>query len=456
MPDLFPYQEAGAAWLAQRSRAALLDRPRVGKTAQVIRGMDLLGHRRGIIVVPAVAREHWRRELHAFGLIPRKVIKGVSIHDFVAWSHGKADVLVTSYDMAVRWTPHMMGERLEVLDYVHFDEAHMLKSLATSRAKALIGPHGEGGGGLAQWGLYSWWVTGTPVPNDPMDIYTMLRHVQCMPLSEYAFRKRYFTSFARTYSIEARAIDAMLPELRALIANNSICRTLSETAPDLPPMFMSTYVVDGEDEWVREALRQHPGLDEMIREALEGERGLSAIDAPHIATLRRLIGEAKAVAYASTILGELESGLDKVVVFGHHRSVLQTVATHLTKHGIACGMITGDVSDKERVAVQDRFREDPAYRAVICNIRAAGVAINLTSSAAIDMLESDWAPRMNYQALMRVYGQTQKRTVRARFITLANSFDETIQEIIARKTQACDDIERPDPAIPSMAEMLRT
>lgn len=451
---LFPYQEDGARFLASRRRAGLFDKPRVGKTAQVIRALDLLGHGRGIIVCPAVARENWRREFARFELQKRRVSKGVSIHDFVAWANGVFDTLVTSYEMMVRWAPYL-AERCEVLQFMHFDEAHGMKNGDTARSKALIGPHSDGGLGAAQWCEASWWITGTPVPNDPMDIYTFLRFAQVMPLGSNDFRKRYFTSRPKTYGTAQSAKADMLTELRALIGNNSISRTLKETSPDLPPMFATTYVVDGDATEVRDLLRQHPGLDEAIIKALDSEKGLSGLDAPYVATLRRLLGEAKALPYSHTLLGELEGGLDKVVVFGHHRSALHSVRDYLWKHGIKCGLITGDTSEKEKTAVQDAFASDPSYRAVLCNIRAAGVAINLTAAAAIDMLECDWAPWMNYQALMRVYGQTQTRAVRARFITLANSFDEIVNEVVAAKTRACADLDMaPEAAIPSMAEML--
>ncbi len=451
---LFPYQEEGARFLASRPRAGLFDKPRVGKTAQVIRGMDLLGHERGIIVCPAVARENWRREFRRFEVHKRRVCKGVTLHDFVAWANGRFDTLVTSYDMAVRWAPYL-HERCEVLQFLHFDEGHALKNAETSRAKAILGPHSDGAHGALQWSEYSWWITGTPVPNDPMDIHTFLRFAGVMPLGADKFRNRYFNSRPKTYGTAQTAKGDMLAELRQLIGNNSMSRTLAETSPGLPPMLATTYVVDGDTSEVRDMLRQHPGLDAKIIEALDSDKGLRGLDAPYIATLRRLLGEAKALPYAHTLLGELEGGLDKVVVFGHHRSALHSVRDYLWRHNIRCGLITGDTSEKEKTAVQDAFAQDPSYRAVLCNIRAAGVAINLTASAAIDMLECDWAPWMNYQALMRVYGQTQTRTVRARFITLADSFDETVNEVIAAKTRACGELDlSPETTLPDMASML--
>lgn len=438
--DLFPYQDEGARFLASRERAGLLDKPGVGKTAQVVRAMDYRGAMRAWITCPAVAREHWRGEFDKFGRTKRKVCKGVTIHDFVAWANGHFDVMVTSYDMAARWAPRLF-ERCEVLDTMVFDEAHYLKNDVTSRSLALLGPDADGGAGAMQWARQGWWLTGTPVPNDPIDIYTFLRFARCMPLRKQEFSKRYFTSRATTYGSVQRAKPEMTGELRALIANNSLCRTVEETGVDLPPVFITTYLVDGDAADVRAMLREHPGLDGLIMKALDSEKGISGLTAPHVATLRRLLGEAKAVPYAALLLGELESGLDKMVVFAHHKAALQVVRDYLVRHGIRCGTIDGSTPEKERVAVKEAFQTDPNFRVILCNIRAAGTALTLTAACNVDMLESDWAPASNYQAIKRVHRLTQTRKVRARMVTLANTFDVEVNKIVARKTAAVGELD---------------
>ncbi|MGZ7153875.1 hypothetical protein ACXWOD_10320, partial [Streptococcus pyogenes] len=59
----------------------------------------------------------------------------------------------------------------------------------------------------------------------------------------------------------------------------------------------------------------------------------------------------------------------------------------------------------------------------------------------IDMLESDWSPAGNAQAIKRVHRYGQTNSVRARFITLANSLDETVNSIVAQKTASIAEIE---------------
>jgi len=94
-------------------------------------------------------------------------------------------------------------------------------------------------------------------------------------------------------------------------------------------------VLDGDASDVRDLLMAHPGLDQAIKDTLEAGQSMKMLDAPHMATLRRLIGEAKSAPYAHALVGELESGLDKIVVFGHHTNVLTGVFNTLVKHGTA-------------------------------------------------------------------------------------------------------------------------
>jgi len=438
--EVFPYQDEGARFLASRARAGLLDKPGVGKTAQVVRAMDYVGARRGWITCPAVAREHWRGEFSKFGRIRRKVCKGETMHDFVAWAHGHFDVMVTSYDMAARWSTHL-HERCEVLDSMAIDEAHYLKNDLTRRSISLLGPGADGAHGAVQWAKQGWWLTGTPVPNDPIDIYTFLRFTGAMPLEKKPFSERYFTSRSTTYGSVQRARPEMTDELRTLIANNSLCRTVEDTGVFLPPIFLTTYLVDGSTAEVRQLLREHPGLDEAIIKALDSDKGVAGLTAAHVATLRRLLGEAKAVPYSALLLGELESGLDKMVVFAHHKTALKIVRDYLAKHNIRCGVIDGSTPEKERVAIVQAFQSDPTFRVVLANIRAAGTALTLTAACNIDMLESDWAPAANYQAIKRVHRLTQTRKVRARMITLANSFDVDVNRVVAMKTAAVGELD---------------
>jgi len=428
--DLFPYQEDGATFLASRERAGLFDEMGTGKSAQTIRALDNVKARRIIIVCPAAVRETWSGELRKFSRIQRRVIKGRSIHDLGTWLKGRADVLLLSYEMASRWAPKIEGD---LFDALVLDEAHYCKSATAARTRAILGTQCDGAKGLAKWAAHVWFLTGTPMPNDPIDIWPWMRFVGATSLGIGPFTTRYFKSSMGAFSAHQTPRDEMIAELRHAIGQHSLRRTKEQAGLQLPPIFLTTQTVDGDTAEIRELLRDWPGLEAAILEAIE-QGGLSFIEAQHIATLRRLVGEAKAPAFVRLMEEELESGLDKVVIMGVHKAALAHVATGLARFGVV--EINGSVPEALRMEAVQKFQNDPATRVFIGNVKAAGTGLTLTAASDIVMLESSWSPADNAQALMRVHRIGQKSNVRARFISLANSIDDVVTETVARKTAA--------------------
>lgn len=431
--ELMPYQQHGADWIARRERAGLLDVPGLGKTAQVIRALDLRRAKRGLIVCPAHLRENWRGEFFKFSHVQRKLSKAANIHDFVAWSRGVFDVLLLSYERATKWAK-LIHDHAEPLDFIAFDEAHYLNAPETQRTLAILGPHGDGLGGLAQWACQAFWVTGTLMTNDPANAYNFLRFTNAIKMPYGTFQKRYFFTRTSTYGQRNKPRPDMLAELRALIANNSIRRTFEDVGVELPPIFLTTTLVDGDSEQIRAMLAGAPGLEQAIINAVN-QGGLSFLDSQHIATLRRLIGEAKAIPYAEMLLEELASDpTQKFVVMGISRDALITVRDALARKHIWSVLVQGGVSESARVQAIEAFQANPNCRVFIGNMRAAGTGLTLTASARIDILESDWSPAVNDQAIKRIRRIGQTLAQHARFITLARSLDETVNRIVVEKT----------------------
>lgn len=435
---LFPYQEVGASFLAQRDRAGLHDEMGIGKTAQFIRAINLCGHRRGLVAGPASLRANFIREYRKFGQYDLRICKGHTVHDYVAWQRGRYDIMVTSYELGTKWYQHWRTHG-EFLDFSVIDEAHYLKEMKTARTRAFMGVDACMSDCWAQWSCQAWHVTGTPIPNDPVDIYTFLRFVGAMPLSLPDFIKRYFVTRRTTYGMRCTVRPEMAPELQALIENNRIRRTQAEIGIQLPPIFLTTALVDGDDSRILDLLREHPGLDAAILAALERGQMLPPQKDTPVATLRRLIGEAKAVPYAHQLLEELRFTGDKRVVFGIHINALEYVRDFLVRNGIHAVLVRGGTKDPD--AEVQEFQNNPACQCIVGNIKALGTGHTLTAACEIDMLESDFAPAGNAQAIKRIARIGQVRKMRARFITLANSFDETVNGIVAEKTAAIAAVE---------------
>jgi len=436
---VFGYQEIAATYMAHAHRFGLHDEMGVGKTATTIRAIDMIGARRGIVVAPALARENWVREFKRFGMTPFRLCKGETIHDFTAWRKGRFNVIVTSYELATKWASEifMTGEPL---DFFAMDEAHYLKNAASKRSKALLGPESDGKDSPLAWVKHAWHITGTPMANDPLDIYTFLKFTGDTDLHREVFIRRYFYQMPGAYSVRTEPKPEMLDELKALIRRHSIRRTQKEVGLELPPIFLTTYVVDGDTKAVTAALKEHPDLERAIVAALDAG-GLSFLDAQYIATLRRLIGEAKAVPYAHELADEILAYGKKRVVFGIHLDALANVAHILRKRGIKCVVVNGETPKANADQHVVDFQNDPSVMVFLGNIRKAGTAITLTAACDIDILESDWSPAGNAQAIKRVHRIGQFSVVRARFITLAKSIDEVVNDVVSRKTAAIASID---------------
>ena len=433
--QLFPYQDTGANWIATRRRSGLLDVPGLGKSAQVIRALDLRRVKRGIIVCPAHLTSNWIREHGLFAVMPRRLVKIRNIHDLIAWMRGVFDVAVMSYEMATRLAPHIHDEG-ETFDFMAMDEAHYLSKLDTKRASALLGVNGTGHGGLVQWAEQAFWVTGTLMSNDPIQCWTFLKFAGAVQLSHAAFQRRYFTTRTTTWGDRNKPRTETLPELQMLIANNSIRRTFEQVGIELPPIHLTTTLVDGDTDEIKRLLAQHPGLDSSILHAIE-QGGLSFLDSQHVASMRRLIAEAKAVPYAEMLLDELRADPDrKVVVMGIHRLPLQMIRDYLAKHKVWAVLVQGGMAEHAKQQAVDSFQSNPLCRVFLGNIESAGTGYTLTAAAWIDMFESDWRPAGNDQAIRRIRRIGQQRTQHARFIALARSLDEAVNRVVAEKTKA--------------------
>lgn len=431
--ELMPYQDQGARFIASRERSGLLDEPGAGKTCQTIRAIDLRRARRGLVICPAHLRENWRGEFLKFSHFQRRTSKGRTMHDFVAWTRGVFDIMMLSYEKARLWAP-LIHDHAELLDFVALDEAHYLNNPETSRSQLILGPEGTGHGGIIQYAEQTFWLTGTPMPNDPANCYSFLRFVKAIDWPFPKFQRHFFKTRNTTWSSRNTPREEHLPDLQRLIGNNSMWRTLESVGYQLPPIFVTSVLVDGNTDALRAKLKETPGLDEAIIRAVE-VGGLKFLESQHIATIRRLLAEAKAVPYAEMLIEELKASPGrKYVVMGGSREPLAYIRDQLTKHGFWSVLVQGGVADRVREQGVRDFQENPDCRIFLGNMISAGTGNTLTAAQHVDVFEASWNPSLNDQAIKRVRRISQKYAQYARFITLAGTFDVEVTRSLVEKT----------------------
>jgi SNF2 family DNA or RNA helicase len=158
-------------------------------------------------------------------------------------------------------------------------------------------------------------------------------------------------------------------------------------------------------------------------------------------TLRRLIGEAKAVPFSFYLLDLIKEGLKAPLVFAWHKSTLDIVQELLTSHGVKVGRIDGTTAENKRQPIVDAFQAGQ-IDALVCNIQAGGEGLTMTRAKRLFMLESGFTPKDNSQPIKRIHRIGQDCQTYAEFITLSGSYDENIVDIVRGKVQAIFDIDQ--------------
>lgn len=435
MEQLFPYQNQGVDWLSERRHALLADEMGLGKSAQAIRGADNILAARILVVCPAVARINWAREFKKFSAFTRRsvVLEGA---DPVPSGDG---VAICSYDYAVKLADRNGSD---IVDLLIIDEAHFVKSQEAKRTHAVFGKKG-----LARKARVTWAITGTPMPNNPSELWVMLTAFGRVTMGYEAFCNRY-CEVAPGYRGHVRVVGSnrdRMPELKALLAPVMLRRTVKEVLPELPDLMFGDVVVAAgavklSAQRLAEALAQEAWLKgQMLDEAgnitPEKMRVLEAL-ANSVSTLRFYNGLQKVNPVHELVRGELDAGAySKVVIFAVHREVITNLTFRLGLSKGEAVSIHGGTSSEQRQANIDRFQTDPLCKIIVCNIQAAGTAINLTAASQVIFVESEWSPGANAQAVRRCRRIGSTRNVMARFISIADSIDEKVTRVVRRKTQ---------------------
>ena len=155
------------------------------------------------------------------------------------------------------------------------------------------------------------------------------------------------------------------------------------------------------------------------------------IESEHITTVRRKLGALKAPHVLTHIIETLDE-VECLVVFMHHKDVMQHLITGLTEKNISHVSISGLTLPEDRVKSVDIFQKGEA-RVFLASLKAANTGLTLTRASTLIMAEYDWVPSTNEQAEGRIYRVSQKDICRVRYIVAQDSLDEKILKVVQRK-----------------------
>ncbi|KAL1305303.1 hypothetical protein AAFC00_002206 [Neodothiora populina] len=123
------------------------------------------------------------------------------------------------------------------------------------------------------------------------------------------------------------------------------------------------------------------------------------------------------------------------VVFSGWTQYLDLIEIALRDNEIPFLRLDGKMSVPQRSAVLDRFKTDPEILCILVSIKAGGQGLNFTAANKVFMMEPQFNPGVEMQAVDRVHRLGQKRDVEIKRFIMSNSFEEKIVELQRKKVE---------------------
>jgi SNF2 family DNA or RNA helicase len=134
------------------------------------------------------------------------------------------------------------------------------------------------------------------------------------------------------------------------------------------------------------------------------------------------------------LLEEYEGQGMKVVVFSYFREVLDAVS----ELAGGCRQIHGGVTSAARQAIIDEFGDARGHALLASQVEAGGIGVNLQAAQVVVLMEPQFKPSTEQQAIARVHRMGQARTVNVHRLLAADTVDEHLVRLIQSKQKLFD------------------
>lgn len=153
---------------------------------------------------------------------------------------------------------------------------------------------------------------------------------------------------------------------------------------------------------------------------------------------RNLIDASSKLQLLEIMLPKLEERGHRVLIFSQFLDMLDMVEDFLDGLGLYYQRLDGNVSSLQKQKRIDEFNapNSPLF-AFLLSTRAGGVGINLATADTVIILDPDFNPHQDIQALSRAHRIGQKKKVLVFQLTTRNTAEEKIMQI-GKKKMALD------------------
>ncbi|NBJ87904.1 DEAD/DEAH box helicase [Acutalibacter sp. 1XD8-36] len=407
-----------------------------------------LGHlKRVLIVAPTSVCAVWPKEFQEYAdfpytvrtLLGTKAQRLKELDDLEKWPFPALQVAVINYESTWR---EGIFERLQTFDadLIICDESQRIKTHDATQSKAIHK--------LGDQARYKLILSGTPVQNDAMDIFSQYRFLDPTIFGQnyYTFRNRYAVmgGFNKKQVVGYRDMDELIRKEHSIAY-----RVTKEEAVDLPEQtFENRIVALGKKErgiynqLKRDSVAQLEGGGQVtattvLTRLLRLQQFTGGFLVEDEATKPQLVSRGKLDALADILHDYVLEGRKKLVIFARFipevMEIIKLTGDMLGKAGKQCVSIYGDIPKEQRGEIVRQFQTDLDTMAFVGQIDTAGTGITLTAADTCVYYSVNFNYATYSQSLSRIHRIGQKNRCTYIHLVTEKTVDETILKALARK-----------------------
>ena len=408
----FPFQKAGVAYALKRDATCIADEMGLGKTIQAIAVINATNPDTVLVVCPASLKENWSREMETWLTADRqiKIVSGGSdkIPDDV-------DIAIVNYDLLKKNEEAILGSEwgLAILD-----EAHYIKNPKSQRSKVAVNIKAKRKIAL----------TGTPISNRPIELQPIAGWLAPKAFGNFfKFGLRYAGAYRARFGWNFDGASNLDELQRVLRQSIMVRRKKTEVMKELPAKTRQIIVLP-RDKYIDEIQKEYESLAEAVSETTSVDVAFEKMSGVRHRT---------SLAKVPDVVAHVAKIDHQVVVFAHHKDVIDGIKSGLESAGKSVVTLTGDCDEDHRNRSIDRFQSMKAD-VFLGTIGAAGVGITLTAASHVIMAELSWVPGQVSQAEDRCHRISQKDNVLVQHLVVNGTLDARLAEVLVQKQKVLD------------------
>lgn len=315
-----------------------------------------------------------------------------------------------------------------IISVIAFDECHRSKEPTSLQSRAMINLTAK----------YMVAMSGTPLMNNPLDLYFPMKWLGYENHSFYQFKQHYCTlgGWGGSQVVGYKNLE----EIRTMM-DNIMLRRLKTEVLDLPEKIRKIEYVDMTPKQSQIYKEVYNGVMSELQKIKFSNNPLSMMIRLRQATgwtgiISNTIQESAKMDRMVELVQEIVASGQKAIIFSNWESMTEVAREKLKSYNPA--YITGATKADERMKEVERFQNDDKCKVIIGTIGAMGTGLTLTAAQNVIFLDSPWNMALKAQAEDRAHRIGTKGTVSVITLCCRDTIDERIEELVEKKGQIAD------------------